>query len=336
MSVSADLLIAIPVYNDWPALNRLLSGLDSCLCEVGAVAEVLLVDDCSTICRAQELRTEGYKAISSLKLLSLARNLGHQRAIAIALAHLAAEELQAGSGQRGVVVMDGDGEDRPEDVLRFLELSRAFEEPRLLFARRRARTEGLLFRLCYRAYRCLFQFLTGHSMRMGNFSLIPAALLPKVAALSELWNNYPGAVLKSKLPIEMVDCDRGFRLAGRGQMSYSALVVHGLAAMSVFGEVLGVRALMAAALLGVVDLLAIAAVVTIRLVTDWAVPGWATYAFGLTTVFLSQLLLVSLAFVFLILQNRSLCGFVPARDYRYFVLSVRELLGGDGPLGCDA
>ena len=66
--------------------------------------------------------------------MTLATNVGHQRAIAIALAYLH-DRVAPGA----VLVMDGDGEDAPEDVPRLVARLRGQETPKIVFAERRKR-----------------------------------------------------------------------------------------------------------------------------------------------------------------------------------------------------
>ena len=62
---------------------------------------------------------------------------------------------------------------------------------------------------------------------------------------SELWNHYAAAVLKTRLPYTSVPTIRGRRLQGDSRMGFVSLAVHGLSALSVFSDTLGVRLLVA-------------------------------------------------------------------------------------------
>jgi hypothetical protein len=130
--------------------------------------------------------------------------------------------------------------------------------------------------------------------------------------------------------MEIVPVCRGRRLAGRSRMNFVSLVVHGLSAISVFGEVVGVRLLVVLSLLMVLTALAACATVAIRLFTDWAVPGWATYATGLLVVALLQMVVLASAFMVLILGGRAGSSFLPVRDYHYFCGRARRA-GGARP-----
>ncbi len=105
-------------------------------------------------------------------------------------------------------------------------------------------------------------------------------------------------------------------------MNYIQLVIHGLSAISIYGDVIGVRALMATVMLALVSLILIIVAIVVRSATDLAIPGWATYVIGLSFIILLQSITISFSFVFLILNGRNNYSFLPQRDYQYFVLDV--------------
>jgi hypothetical protein len=251
----------------------------------------------------------------------LRRNVGHQRAIALGLTwircHLSCSFL---------VVMDGDGEDDPNDVPTLLRRCEELAAKKAVFARRTRRTEGLIFRGFYRLYRFFFRTLTGRTIRVGNFSVVPAHLLERLVCVPELWNHYAAAFSKARVPFDQVPTPRGSRLAGQSRMNLVSLMIHGLSAISVFGEEVGLRLLLASLLLSIFAGIAICAVVFIRFFTDLAIPGWATSAFGLLLVLLVQGLLSSLVIVFLILQARSNMAFLPLRDYGFYILECKRVV----------
>jgi hypothetical protein len=312
--------VLIPIYDDWAAVVLLLKRLDIVLGTAGLQTQVLLVDDGSNTPVPDELRGLSLDAIRRIEVMSLRRNLGHQRAIAIALAFMD-EKVPVDA----VVVMDGDGEDAPEDVPRLLAAAREGDGRRIVFAERRRRSESLVFRVLYHAYRWVHHGLTGIPVRVGNFSVIPKAQLQRLVAVSELWNHYAAAVFKARLPRTLVPTTRGQRLTGRSRMNFVALVGHGLSALSVHAELIGVRMLVLTVLLTVVVCGLLAAVLGLRMWTSLAIPGWATTAAGLLVVVLFQMLAFAIVFVFLVLHARSHPAFLPIRDYGYFVSGIVDV-----------
>jgi glycosyltransferase involved in cell wall biosynthesis len=315
-------LVLLPVFNDWECLQSLLPLLDEHLDGASMQADILVIDDGSPTEPPADLVRAPLRAIGRIHLLRLSRNVGHQRAIAIALPF-----VEANLPHRAVIVMDCDGEDRPGDLVRLIEAHLAEVEPRVLFALRTTRSEGRLFRAFYRLYRLAFRLLVGQDVRIGNFSLIPSRLLERLVSVSEIWNHYSAGVRRSRLPYAALPCPRGVRLAGRSRMNLVSLVTHGLSAMSVYGDVVGTRAVLFFSGLSAVSLLLALAVVVIRLGTTWAIPAWATTAFGLLTVILLQSVTLSASFVFLILASRNQQAFLPCRDYVHFLYEYRLLSG---------
>ncbi|MFT5478983.1 MAG: glycosyltransferase involved in cell wall biosynthesis [Planctomycetota bacterium] len=318
--VQAGLVVLIPIFNDWDAVGLLLADLDQVLSGAGLAARVLLVDDGSTNPAPEVLFSSPFKAVEAVQLLSLRRNVGHQRAIAIGLSH-----VEASLACRAVVVMDGDGEDAPSDVPRLVQRMTETGDRCVVFAARARRSESVVFRVCYFLYRKVHVMLTGISVRVGNFSVVPQVQLRRLVIVSDLWNHFSAAIHRAKLPFEMVPCKRAVRLSGKPQMNFVALVGHGLSAMSVFGDLIGARMLIASSLMVGFSLAAIAGIALFVGLTSASMSGWEPYAAGLLFFVLMQGLLFSFVFVFIILASRNMSGFIPARDYGLFIEELRTL-----------
>lgn len=310
-----ELTLLLPVFNDWAALDRLLRDADPVLVAHGITAHVLVIDDGSTQDLASGQLVGPFASLISVEVLHLRRNLGHQRAIAIGLAHLEAERPAC----QLVVVMDSDGEDDPRDIPRLIERSDATDRRAMVFAERTKRSESLLFQGCYHLYRLVHRILTGRSVRVGNFSVIPRRRLTSLVATSELWNHYAAAAFTSRQPYETIPTARAKRLAGRSKMNFVGLVIHGLSAVSVYSDIIGVRLLIATLLMIGLDVAALGVTLAIRLTTDLAIPGWATTVFGVLLIILLQATMFLFVFSFMILAGRNSASFLPRRDYIHFV-----------------
>lgn len=313
--------LVIPVFNDWGAVARLLEQLGPALEPRGDIVRVLLVDDGSWTFPEWETGTFGTTSFDAIEILKLRRNLGHQRAIAIGLSY-----VEAKIGCDAVVIMDGDGEDRPEDVPRLLEELERTGGSKAVFAARTRRSEGPVFVLMYALYRLVHLLLTGERVRVGNFSAVPASLLARLVASSDLWNHYAAAVFKARVPYVTVPTSRGLRYAGRPQMDYVSLISHGLSAMSVFGDRIGVRLLVGTLVCAVLSLVLIAGVLLTSSITGTPLPAWTPFALGLIVVALLQGVGVCLTFAFIILAGRDSSTFLPFRDYGFYVADVRLVL----------
>ncbi len=313
-------VILIPVFNDWESVALLIPELDKSLAAASRSAELILVDDCS-VSRPDNLRiADPLNAIRSIDVLTLVRNLGHQRAIAIGLSYIAIHRPC-----RAVVVMDGDGEDLTSDVPRLLDAFNQSGGDHLVFAKRTRRSEGAVFALFYRLYRMAHWLLTGIRVEVGNFSVVPYPVVKKLAVVSEMWNHYAAAVMQARIPTTLVATVRGKRLAGRTTMNFVSLVAHGLSAMSVFADRIGVRLLATTGILMAVLFVALVVAVFVRFFTDLAIPAWTTVVLGFLTVLLVQTAILSMVFMFMIQMGRAGSSFIPAREYGLFVDSMKRV-----------
>lgn len=315
---SKSVLILTPVFNDWKAAGLLLPQIDAALAIEGIEAELLIVDDGSTETRPtgwlSDAQAEALRAVRRIEVLELARNCGHQRAIAIGLAWI--REHRPGVT---VVICDSDGEDDPRDIPRLLARYEAEGRGKIVFAARARRSENWRFQLGYRVYQLLHWTLTGQRVRVGNFSVLPPRAVERLSVVSETWNHYAAAVFTSRIRYEMAPTARATRLDGESRMNFTALVLHGLSALSVFSHIIAVRLLIANCLLIVCTLLGLAA-------------GWwwgaagnlggspLSLALGLLLLAgLVQGTVVGAAFALLVLSGRQGTSFIPIRDYGYFV-----------------
>lgn len=309
-----SLAVLTPIYNDWAALAALIRALDRELAADGRSAEILVVDDGSQVAPGVEGDSFILTAVTAVEVLHLRRNLGHQRAIAIGLAY-----LEAHSKCQAVVVMDGDGEDRPEDVRRLLQRLDQENGQRVVFAERMRRSEGRVFATLYWLYRVVHWLLTGERVRVGNFSVIPRELLRRLVAVSDLWNHYAAAVFHARIPFVTVPTGRGTRYAGQSHMNFVALVTHGLSAMSVFGDRIGVRLLIVTCGLTTLVTSVCAVVLGWHLATGGQLQSSTVYAAAAMLLLVFLMLATSLAFVFIILAGRNNSGFLPFREFAHYV-----------------
>jgi polyisoprenyl-phosphate glycosyltransferase len=314
-------VVLLPVFNDWGAVSLLIPALLRALGDTSDPVGILIADDGSTAAPPEDFCRNLPRGLAWLRILKVRRNVGHQRAIAIGLCYIY-DNLPC----HAVVVMDADGEDRPEDVPRLLEQARGDQWCRVVFAERQRRAEGVIFKSFYLLYRLLHLLLTGASVRVGNFSVIPRQRLASLVVVSELWIHYAASVFRSRQPLTLVPTERGRRLDGKSRMNFVGLVVHGLSAISVYSDVVFTRLVVAAS--GVVALSAVlvAAAIAVRLLTTLAVPGWATYVVGFLVVILLQAVMFVLVLTFQVLGARQHSVVVPQRAYSQYVDAVRDVI----------
>jgi len=311
------MVILIPMYNDWEAADLLLTGLDAAFASSPCRAEVLLVDDGSTEPMPDSFARRRLAALRSIDILQLRRNLGHQRAIAVGLVY-----IQANRPCQAVVVMDSDGEDRPADIQRLMDRFEQESRSAIVFAARSKRLERAPFRLLYHLYRFIHRLLTGDPVRVGNFSVVPFDSLAKLVVIPEIWNHYAAAVIRSRLRFTSIPIDRGQRVAGKSKMHFIGLLLHGLSAFFVYGDIVGARLLVGIALALTLEVILIAAVMGARVTAATSTLNVAAYLAGLLGIILLQAIPIALILVFSVIGSRVNIGFLPIRDCPYFVHSV--------------
>jgi len=311
--------ILMPLRDDWVSAKELIHQLDRTLSSLRCTLHIMLVDDGSIQGPNSTDFQLDFLVVRTIRVLRLRRNLGHQRAIAIGLAH-----LEQNTACHAILVMDADGEDTPDGAL---QLIRQFSDAggSAIFAERSRRTESLIFRLFYQIYKLLHHMLTGIRVRVGNFSILPSRYLNTIVCFPELWNHYAATVFRSGLRYSMIPIPRGRRICGKSRMNFVGLVTHGLSAISVFGDVIGVRLLIASLAGSLLAAVGILAVISVRFFSNLAIPGWATYSAGILAIISIQFITIASSFTFFVLSGRTNLGFVPLRDYSMFVAGVVEI-----------
>ncbi|NDJ76013.1 MAG: glycosyltransferase [Chloroflexi bacterium] len=301
--------ILIPMMNDWESLTRLIAQIDVQAAALPGAVEVHIMDDFSLPAAAFAPTVETVRAVHHHRLV---RNLGHQRAIAVGLVLLLVRH-----DYDAVIVMDADGEDRP---LYIPQLVKMFQKTgNIVVARRTRRSEKMPFPLFYWVYKLLFHLFTGHTIDFGNYCLIPRQHLRSLVYYPGLWNHLAATIVASRLPTTRVETFRGERYAGQSKMNFTALIIHGLSAISLFVEVVLVRLLITASLLGMAGMMGFSIVVMLRVFTDLAIPGWATTFGGILLVITIQSVIIIILLMFYLLQGRSSPQIVPARDTLVFL-----------------
>jgi len=314
------LTILIPVYDDWGAAALLLRDLDRTCASIQLSARVLIVNDGSTEVAPSSLVSWHTESIHSVDVLELYGNLGHQRALCCGLVQIYQE-----NASDAVLIMDADGEDAPSDVPALLDRYIQEKECKLVFASRARRTEGLVFKAFYQAYRMMHRMFVGFDIRIGNFSVIPFRAVSSLVRSRHLWNHYAAAAVKSKLPRTSIPLAKAKRINGRSKMNFVSLLIHGLSALAVNTDNIAARSVVMACIALGFGVLALGIVVFLRLGTSLAIAGWATSAAGLIFLTLLQVVIIALLFSMGVLNTRAAAEVIPLRDCPYFIEGVRRM-----------
>jgi glycosyltransferase involved in cell wall biosynthesis len=307
------LSILLPVYNDEAALEVILKNIQKEFKDNDHSIKVFVVNDGSA-----NWQLDPKKYSFSIEIIHLVRNLGHQKAIAIGLSY-----IRAHAPETNVIVMDSDGEDKVSDIHQLLDAHEKASS-NIIFAARKKRSNGLKFRFFYYLYKTSFYLLTGKRISFGNFSLLPAAALNKIVYYSEIWNNFPGGIMKSGLNYSSVPLERGNRLSGNSKMNFTSLLLHGLGAIAVFLEIIVTRVAIVSFLLMAFALLTITGIIVIKTTTNLAIPGWASTFSSSMLIILLISFIISLIAIFIYLSMQSQQRIIPAIHYTDYILQVEK------------
>lgn len=300
-----------PVYNDWESfavLSEHIGQLKSKYSEE-YLFEIIAVNDDSTE------ETHGLSADVPTKVLNLKVNIGHQRAIAVGLQYIYNEIRD----NDYVIVMDSDGEDKPQDIIFLIEEAIKEKDKKIVFAQRNKRQESTAFKTGYFFYKYLFYFLTGQKISFGNFSIIPKSLLGKVVHQSNIWNHYSGGIIQSKIPFTKILLDRGKRFKGVSKMNSNSLIIHGLSSIAVYFDFLSLRILRCSLYGIMICFISVIFIFYQKLFTDTAIPGWASSLILIISGIILQLFSVTLIVLLLQLSSRKNISAPNAKIYLDFI-----------------
>lgn len=307
-----------PVFNDWESLNVLTTQIEKIQTKnLNISFSIIVVNDGST----EENKFVLKNKFVDLTILNLKVNIGHQRAIAVGLQYIYNETKDYDY----VVVMDCDGEDKPEDILLLLEKGIVEDSKKIIFAQRKKRQESVLFKTGYFFYKYLFYFLTGQKINFGNFSLIPKRLLSKVVHQNNIWNHYSGGIIQSKIPFDKVLLDRGKRYHGVSKMNFNNLIIHGLSSIAVYFDFLSLR-ILRYSLYGIgLCFISVMYIFYQKMFTNNAIPGWASSLILIISGIILQLFSVTLIVLLLQLSSRKNINAPNPKGYLDFIENKEEI-----------
>ena len=225
--------ILIPVYNDWQSVFKLLDEIDHNISEIDHEISVTIVNDASNHDRDNE--NKNYKNIHSVKILNMRINQGHARCIATGLKYIFNKE-----DFDYVIPMDGDGEDRPEEIREFINKINNSNDNAIV-GQRVKRSEGLIFKICYQIHKLITLTFTGKSIKFGNFTCLPKTIVEKMINEKATWNSFSGSLTKIENELLSIPSIRGDRYFGPSKMSFTNLLKHSLSIISVFKKTVLVR-----------------------------------------------------------------------------------------------
>lgn len=313
MNAEEKIVIVVPLYRDWDSLEQLITSIKQISASIWNKAKIIVVDDFSLQSIPKYLNT--YK--NKIEVVELIRNLGHQKAISIGLCYAVSKYANSDY----FVIMDADGEDRPEDILDLLKLVKQFPEASA-FAKRHKRSENNLFKTSYYLYKVFFKLLTGKKIDFGNFCVLTAESAARLVHVSEIWLHFSSAVIKAQIPFKTLPTKRGRRYLGNSKMNFTSLISHGLSAIAVYSEIVAVRITLISIFASFVALAGIIVLFVIKQFTTLAIPGWTSFVTLGLLILIAQFFSLGILLAFVILSAKTIKNINPSKIFTEYIYKV--------------
>jgi len=228
--------ILIPVYNDWQSVFKLLENINLEASVLDIELSIIIVNDAST-----ENRTEfsvDLKSLKSVKIINMKENRGHARCNATGLKYINEKE-----DFDYAIPMDGDGEDRPEELSLLVDKTKEYPDT-VVTANRVKRSEGFIFKFCYLIHKYLTYVFTGQTIKYGNYTCLPKSVVNKIVNEPATWSSFSGSLAKIAKDRKFIPSERGKRYFGPSKMSFVNLLKHSFSIIAVFKTTLLIRSIL--------------------------------------------------------------------------------------------
>ena len=228
--------ILIPVYNDWQSVFKLLENINSEISTLDAEFSLIIVNDASTE-NKQEFSAD-LSNLKSIQVINMKENRGHARCNAAGLKHINEKE-----DFDYVIPMDGDGEDRPQELSLLIKKIKDYPDI-VVTANRVKRSEGFIFKFCYLIHKYLTLVFTGQTIKYGNYTCLPKSIVNKMVNEPATWSSFSGSLAKIAKDRKFIPSERGTRYFGPSKMSFINLLKHSLSIIAVFKTTLIIRSIL--------------------------------------------------------------------------------------------
>ena len=218
--------ILIPVYNDFQSASKLIVDINSVISNLNEEFSIIIINDAST--EKAEINVSNIDKIKSVKIINMKENQGHARCIASGMKYIFDnDEFDY------LIPMDGDGEDRAEEISKFIEFLN-YDKSKPIVGERVKRSEGLIFKLCYKFHKIITYVFTGQSIKFGNYTCLPRSTVEKMINEKATWSSFSGSLSKLEKNRSTIPSIRGERYFGPSKMSFYNLIKHSLSIIAVF------------------------------------------------------------------------------------------------------
>ena len=221
--------IILPTYNDWKSLSILLYQIEKNLNKTKNIYKVLIIDDNSSEKNGYNLNKN--KFFKEIKIISLKKNVGSQKAIATGLKFISNLKNKK---ERKFIIMDSDGEDDPKKIKDIIKLIDKNPNIEMIAMKRTLRKESFFFSILYEIHLIVTLLITFKYIRFGNFSFLNKKVINEITKKKELWLAYSATLKKYFNSNNSISAPRRKRISGKSKMSYFGLIIHSLNIQSVF------------------------------------------------------------------------------------------------------
>jgi len=228
--------ILIPVYNDWQSVFKLLENINSEVSALDDEFSVIIINDTSSESRPEFSLNLDH--LRSVQIINMKENKGHARCNAAGLKYINEKE-----GFDYIIPMDGDGEDRPEELNLLVEKIKNYPDT-VITANRVKRSEGFIFKFCYIIHKYLTLVFTGQKINYGNYTCLPKSIVNKMVSEPATWSSFSGSLAKTVKDRKSIPSKRGKRYFGPSKMSFINLLKHSLSIIAVFKSRLLIRSIL--------------------------------------------------------------------------------------------
>ena len=228
--------VLMPCYNDWSSVFKLLENIDKEISDLKGEFSVVIVNDGST--EKMPKPSTSYKNIKSVQIINIKINQGHTRSNATGIKYLSKK-----ADFDYLILMDGDGEDRPEEIK--LLVQKVLNKKNIsVVARRVKRSEGIIFTIFYNLHKLVTLIFTGKNMNFGHYSCITKSDMISISSKKSLWGCYSGTLKKFISKLDNIPCVRGKRYVQPSKMSFIRLAIHAFSILAVFKYQVLVRSIL--------------------------------------------------------------------------------------------
>ena len=221
-----NIIILTPVYNDWESFTKLIVEIDKVVSNFKNMSFKLIAVNDGSKEKAPSLKLP--PNLELIEILNMKINQGH----AICLANGMKYALKNYEFD-GLILMDADGEDRPEEIFDLIKKAREQNNVSVV-AKRVKRSEGPIFSIFYFLHKVLTLILTGKLINFGNFSLIIKKDVETIMMDPTIVYNFSGTLKNKIKKLDNIDCIRGKRYFGPSKMPLFKLIIHSFSIMAVF------------------------------------------------------------------------------------------------------